>query len=388
MRQYRWNRLLQCALLSVLPVTTDASVSTKVAWNPSPDSSVTGYNVYYGTSSHSYMNMVSVGNVTSATINNLTPGVTYYFAATAHDAAGNQSPYSNEACFADYFVTAGARTVLLNTMPPALQGDQLNFSLAAGAPAGISIDPSSGLLSWNMTLTNASSVNHINISVSDVTNPGANTKIAIVLAVSDYLNMALASMPVQAGKNASLPLTAVSSDAITNLTFNLAWPGTRLLNPSLALVSPVSGGTLQNQGTNLVIRLRTGKAGVAPGTHKIATINFRTALSQATAFFPIPATRIAASKTNGSAFVNIIPGNGEVVLVGTTPLLRPVFSGGQGRRLTLYANTGKTYLLQYRTSLSSPAGWQTLLTYSQTNLQQTFQLDSTNPVVFYRLKQK
>jgi hypothetical protein len=285
-------------------------------------------------------------------------------------------------------VTAGFRTLTLNSMPPALQNDRLNFSLATGAPAGVSINPTNGVVTWNMTLTNASTVNHLSVNITDLTNPGASTQIAIMVTVSDYLNMALASVPAQAGKSASLPLTAVSSDDITNLVFNLAWPGSRLLNPSLTLKAPVSGGTLQNQGTNLVIRLWTTKGGVSRGTHQIASINFLVASSQTSAFLAMPASRIAASKTNGSAFANIIPGNGEVVLVGRAPLLRPGFSGGQGRSLTVYANPGTSYQLQYRTSLSPVAQWQTLRTYQATNLLQTFQLDSANPVVFYRLKQQ
>src|ERR1035438_2362563 len=67
-------------------------------WNPSTDA-VAGYNVYYGTNSGSYPYKIDVGDATSVTISNLTAGVTYYFSATAYDADGNESAFSNEAIY-------------------------------------------------------------------------------------------------------------------------------------------------------------------------------------------------------------------------------------------------------------------------------------------------
>lgn len=54
-----------------------------LAWNPSADSGVTGYNIYYGTNSHDYSCKINVSNVTDAVVSNLTAGITYYFSATA-----------------------------------------------------------------------------------------------------------------------------------------------------------------------------------------------------------------------------------------------------------------------------------------------------------------
>ena len=54
----------------------------------------TGFRVYYGTSSRSYTNKISVGLVPGYSVT-LPPG-TYYFVVTAYDASGNESVYSNE----------------------------------------------------------------------------------------------------------------------------------------------------------------------------------------------------------------------------------------------------------------------------------------------------
>jgi hypothetical protein len=74
-----------------------AALATGVAnlsWDAS-QTGVTGYKVYYGTSSKSYTSKVDVGMVSSYTVSNL-PSGTYYFAVTAYDSTGNESTYSNE----------------------------------------------------------------------------------------------------------------------------------------------------------------------------------------------------------------------------------------------------------------------------------------------------
>ena len=54
-----------------------------------------GFKVYYGTASRSYTHVIDTGNVTSYSINSLSPG-TYYFAVTSYDLSGIESAYSNE----------------------------------------------------------------------------------------------------------------------------------------------------------------------------------------------------------------------------------------------------------------------------------------------------
>ena len=70
--------------------------SATVTWNANTESDLSGYRVFYGTSSRNYPNSISVGKVTSATINGLTVGTTYYFALKAVDTSGNLSGYSAE----------------------------------------------------------------------------------------------------------------------------------------------------------------------------------------------------------------------------------------------------------------------------------------------------
>ena len=78
-------------------VCTNLTASATLAWQPSSDPTVMGYQLYYGTASRTYTGTVNVGPATTATVSNLTNGTTYYFAVTAYNSSGVQSPFSNEA---------------------------------------------------------------------------------------------------------------------------------------------------------------------------------------------------------------------------------------------------------------------------------------------------
>jgi len=51
------------------------------------------------TSGRNYSRIIDVGKVTTYKISNLIPGKTYYCTVTAYDAAGRESPASNEISF-------------------------------------------------------------------------------------------------------------------------------------------------------------------------------------------------------------------------------------------------------------------------------------------------
>lgn len=93
----------------VVPVITNA---VSLAWDASPTPEVIGYRVYHGAQSRSYTNSVVVGNVLAVTLTNLPP-ITNYFAATAYDAFGTESGFSNEI----FRSTTNAMTVGTNVVP-------------------------------------------------------------------------------------------------------------------------------------------------------------------------------------------------------------------------------------------------------------------------------
>jgi Fibronectin type III domain len=73
--------------------------STILTWSPSISPNIIGYNLYQGTTSHSYTNEFSVGAVTNLVITNTVTGTVYYFAVAAVNASGLQSALSPEASY-------------------------------------------------------------------------------------------------------------------------------------------------------------------------------------------------------------------------------------------------------------------------------------------------
>jgi hypothetical protein len=70
--------------------------SILLAWDASPSTNVTGYNIYWGPLTRTYTNHVTVSsNVLSVRINNLPRGVDIFYSATAFNSV-LESVYSNE----------------------------------------------------------------------------------------------------------------------------------------------------------------------------------------------------------------------------------------------------------------------------------------------------
>ncbi|HEX5647291.1 MAG TPA: fibronectin type III domain-containing protein [Nitrospira sp.] len=74
--------------------TTAGAVNLTWAANTEPD--LAGYKVYVGTQSGVYGPPITVGNVTTYQLNNLTMNTTYFVSITAVDTAGNESLHSAE----------------------------------------------------------------------------------------------------------------------------------------------------------------------------------------------------------------------------------------------------------------------------------------------------
>ena len=79
------------------------AAEVQLAWTPNSETNLAGYNVYYGTASRDYTEVTDVGNPEAVdnqiivTLTGFSPGITYYFAATAYDVDSLESDYSDEA---------------------------------------------------------------------------------------------------------------------------------------------------------------------------------------------------------------------------------------------------------------------------------------------------
>ena len=71
------------------------AADVSLAWDHSVSPGVVGYKIYFGQASGKYGTPITIGYQTTYTVTGLGPG-TWYFAATAFDASGNESDFSNE----------------------------------------------------------------------------------------------------------------------------------------------------------------------------------------------------------------------------------------------------------------------------------------------------
>ena len=84
------------SVLVLIPMIAFGAASVDLAWDANTEDDLAGYKIHYGTVSGHYSHTIDVYNTTQYTLKDLEDGVTYYLAATAYDAATNQSAYSEE----------------------------------------------------------------------------------------------------------------------------------------------------------------------------------------------------------------------------------------------------------------------------------------------------
>ena len=122
------------------------AASVNLAWNPNPESDISGYQLSYGTSSGSRPNTVNTTG-TTASVSGLVDGQTYYFAVRAVNTSGQQSNSSSEISYkvpANQAPVAAAKSVtttenkavaiLLSASDP--NGDALTYSIVSNPTMG------------------------------------------------------------------------------------------------------------------------------------------------------------------------------------------------------------------------------------------------------------
>ncbi len=148
-----------CLILTPNIVHAAPTNSATLSWGANSESDLAGYKVYQGSTSGSYGPSINVGNTTVYTANNLQAGLTYYYATTAYDTSGNESPPSIE-------VSKQISAPPSDTTPPSVTlsapatGSTLSGSVILTATATDNV----GVLGVQFHL------NGVNLGVEDTTN--------------------------------------------------------------------------------------------------------------------------------------------------------------------------------------------------------------------------
>lgn len=131
---------LFCIAALSLCAAARGSQDVTLEWDPSGDTNVVGYAVYYGTNSGNYTARVDAGGTNAITVPGLTEGVTYYFAVTAYDAVGDETDPSNEIAY----IVPGVLFLIPATNP----WDPVRITFPVAFPHWYELQATTDLQSW------------------------------------------------------------------------------------------------------------------------------------------------------------------------------------------------------------------------------------------------
>ena len=169
-----------CAILMLAASSSPAQAgeSVTLAWDPSPDSSVGGYFVYYGVVGRNLTNLLDAGYQTAGTVSNLVAGSTEFFFVTAYNRQRVESLPSN-------LITYTVPGVNNNTPPTisSIPGRTINEDTQTGAISFTVADAelTAGSLSVSGSSSNPTLVPDGNIVFAG---SGANRTIAVTPAAN------------------------------------------------------------------------------------------------------------------------------------------------------------------------------------------------------------
>jgi hypothetical protein len=274
--------ILFSVILVLLQLASLAQASTvTLAWDASSDPMVTGYNIYSGTVSHSYTNLVNAGMATSVTISNLVPGTTYYFAATTYTLSGLESDYSLETPY-----TVPVSTNSATSLPPTLdQPKDMTINENAGQQTVTLTGISSGatnvvrLLSVVAISSNPSLIPNPTLSY---TSPNSTGTLTFTPAPNSYGTV---SMTVMVDNSAPSNNTVIRSFSVTVSPVNA--------RPTL---NPISDLTINENASPQTVNL----SGITSGSsNEVQTLKV-TASSSNPSVVPNPTVNYSSPNTTGS----------------------------------------------------------------------------------------
>jgi hypothetical protein len=300
-------RLFMLGGMAVLwQLTARATQSVTLGWEPSIDPNVAGYNIYYGTASHVYVNKVTSGNVTNATVSGLVEGITYFFAATTTDTSGAESDFSNEASYVVPLPLIAPPPVI--NQPPtlnALSNVTINENAAATSVAITGISSGAPTEVQTLTVTASSS------NPSLIPNPTVNY-----------------TSPNQTGTLIFAPVTYASGTAVITVMVNDGGATNNLVKKTFTVtVNAVNQPLTSNPISNVSINENAARqtiplSGITPGAPNEKQTLLASAVSSNPSLIPNPAVKYTSptatgtltftpvAKTFGTATITVTINNG------------------------------------------------------------------------------
>ena len=297
---------LVCFSLPITVMYTHAEQLT-LAWDANSEPTLAGYKVYWGTSSANYSWSADAGAQTTYTVVELSPGATYYFAATAYDSARSESSFSSEKA---YTVPA----TCTNTITPTSQ------VLGAGGGTGSINITTAGTCNWTTSNTSswvsitsgASGTGNGTVSFNVSENTGTASRTAGLTVAGNIFTVSQSGQPAPtctyalSASSRSFGAPAGSGSAAVTAPSGCAWSS----SGAPEWISVTSGASGNGNGTFSYTVAANTLTGSRSATLTIAGKQYTVSQSGAQATYTITATAGASG--------SISPAGSSVVSAGTS----------------------------------------------------------------------
>jgi hypothetical protein len=266
----------------------------------------------------------------------------------------------------------------------------LTFNLAAGAPAGVSIDPVTGIFRWRPSELQGGTTNFFQVLVHDDGSPSLTAtqtfRVIVRDTQSDFV-LSLGTTNLLAGMSTTLPLELTSSADLGQMIFDLEAVDPHLMNvdlqslgPEVASASfePVGGGTFR-------IRVDFDSNQLRTGARTLARLNVGTQPSGHSSIAHLDLDQVSARRTGGEPIGRGGFKGGRVFVIEHEPLLDTALASPGTLRLTLYGLPGQSYRLQSTAILGAEAVWQDEAAVELSGTYETIERPLTETPRFYRI---
>ncbi len=312
--------------VSALPETAHAAFPVQWAGQDNAGGSgIASYDIYYSVDGGPFVRWLAATS-SSGSVFQGSLGRTYAFYSVAVDRSGNRevAPAAPQArttvilenrapvlaSQSDVTIVEG-ETLSLSMAATDPDGDALTYQLGEGAPAGVVLDASSGLLTWNTGELHGPSTNQLTVVVRDSgVPPMTASRTFRVIVLESNLPPVLEPIPnFSLGEGRLLSFTAVATDSdlpLQKLTFSLGAGA-----PAGAVIHPDTGSFTWvpsefQGGTNYTVTVVVHDDGI-PGLS--ASQSFAVAVLDTRSDFRVkPGTTAALPNTAGSVALQLDSG--------------------------------------------------------------------------------
>jgi hypothetical protein len=238
----------------------------------------------------------------------------------------------------------------------------LRFELAPGAPAGLTVDATTGLLRWRPDDTQGGRRYEVTVRVTDSGDPPLSAETRIGLVVRDTradFDLRLGTDRVAPGETGEIPVHLRAGRELSGVSFRLVErpPRTRVAAVQGApLVAGATVTVVPDPGAGWAVDISAPAAPLL-GDLDVALLNVQADTEPRSAWVPLEVQAPRGTTPGGLVLENARVSSGSLFIVHDQPVLTPWLIAGQPPRLGVYGLSGRRYVLQAASTVDGREGW-------------------------------